>query len=211
MLDAAWGKAQRDVADAVEEAKASDVAARIWRRDASLWSEAHSVQRAIANRLGWLDVVDWSRERLADLNAFSSDVSGAHVALLGMGGSSLAPEVVSRVFGRPLTVLDSTDPTEILAAERALPLAEARFIVASKSGDTIETRSHGAYFLARTGTPERFAAITDPGSALETLASERGFGRTFLNPADVGGRYSALSYFGLAPSAAIGVPLEPLL
>ena len=188
MLDAAWGKAHRDVADAVEEAKAADVAGRIWRRDASLWSETHSVQRAIANRLGWLDVADWSRERLPELNAFASEVAAAPVALLGMGGSSLAPEVVSKVFDRPLMVLDSTDPTEILARERALPLDETRFIVASKSGETIETRSHAAYFLDRTGRAERFTAVTDPGSALETLAMERGFGLTFLNPADVGGR-----------------------
>ncbi len=212
MLEAAWGAAHRNIAEALDEAKAADVATRIWRRDASLWSGSSSVQRAIASRLGWLDVAAWSRDRLDELGAFSSEVSASPLALLGMGGSSLAPEVVSKVFDRPLTVLDSTDPAEILAAERGGPgLSDTRFIVASKSGETIETRSHAAYFLDRTRTPERFVAITDPGSALETLASESGFGRTFLNPADVGGRYSALSYFGLAPSAAIGAPVEALL
>jgi transaldolase/glucose-6-phosphate isomerase len=211
VLDAAWGKERRDVADALEDAKAADVAARVWRRDASLWSENHSVQRAVANRLGWLDVADWSRERLSELSASAGSVAGAPTTLLGMGGSSLAPEVISKVFGRPLTVLDSTDPAEVLAAERATPLSDSRFIVASKSGETIETRSHAAHFLDRTGAPERFAAITDPGSALEALATETGFGRTFLNPPDIGGRYSALSYFGLVPSASIGVAVEPLL
>ena len=211
MFDAAWGKERRDVADALEDAKAADVAARIWRRDASLWSENHSIQRAIANRLGWLDVADWSRQHLSELSAFAASFGGAPLALLGMGGSSLAPEVSSKVFDRPLTVLDSTDPAEVLASERAMPLSDARFIVASKSGETIETRSHAAYFLDGTGAPQRFAAITDPGSALEALAHDKGFVHTFLNPADIGGRYSALSYFGLVPSAAIGVAVEPLL
>ena len=211
MLDADWGKEGRDVADALEDAKAADVTARIWRRDASLWSENHAVQRAIANRLGWLDAAEWSRQHLDQLSAFAASLSGAPVGLLGMGGSSLAPEVVSKVFARPLTVLDSTDPAEVRAAEASLPLPDARFIVASKSGETIETRSHAAYFLERTGAPERFAAITDPGSALEALADEKGFGGTFLNPPDIGGRYSALSYFGLVPSAAIGVAVEPML
>ncbi|MGH2793677.1 MAG: bifunctional transaldolase/phosoglucose isomerase [Actinomycetota bacterium] len=211
MLDADWGKARRDVAAALDDAKAADVAVRIWRRDASLWSESHSVQRSIANRLGWLEIAEWSREHLAGITGHADAVAGAPVALLGMGGSSLAPEVVSAVNGRDLTVLDSTDPTEIVARERALPLDRTRFIVASKSGETIETRSHAAFFLDRTGAPERFTAITDPGSALEELAAKQRFARAFLNPQDVGGRYSALSYFGLVPSASIGVNVEPLL
>ena len=210
MLDADWGKARRDVADAIADAKAADVSGRIWRRDASLWSEQSSGQRAIANRLGWLEVANWSRERLGELRAFGAETSGAPVALFGMGGSSLAPEVVSKVYGVPLTVLDSTAPADVSAVDRGRT-GDDRFIVASKSGETIETGSHAAYFLDRTRSPERFTAITDPGSGLEALASEQGFGRTFLNPADVGGRFSALSYFGLAPSAAIGAPIEALL
>jgi glucose-6-phosphate isomerase len=211
VLDADWGKARRDVAAALDDAKAADVTARIWRRDASLWSEDRAVQRAIANRLGWLEIADWARDHVPAIAGFADTVAGAPVALLGMGGSSLAPEVIANVSGRPLTVLDSTDPSEILARERALDLDRARFIVASKSGETIETRSHADHFLGRTGAADRFAAITDPGSALEALAVEKGFARTFLNPADVGGRYSALSYFGLVPSAATGVKVEPLL
>ena len=211
MLDASWGKAERDVAAALEDAKAAHVTDRIWRRDASLWSENHAVQRAIANRLGWLDVADWAHERLDELNDFAASVGANRVGLLGMGGSSLAPEVLAKVFGAPLAVLDSTDPTEVLGVERSLPLDETRFVVASKSGETIETRSHAAYFLERIGAPERFAAITDPGSALETLAHEKGFAHLFLNPPDVGGRYSALSYFGLVPSSAIGIAASALL
>jgi glucose-6-phosphate isomerase len=211
VLDADWGKARRDVAEALAEAKAADVAGRIWRRDASLWSETHAVQRAIANRLGWLEIADWSRDRLAEISAFADVVAGAPVGLLGMGGSSLAPEVLSRVFQRDLTVLDSTDPAEIVARERSLPPGEAWAIVASKSGETIETRSHAEYFLSRAGAARRFAAITDPGSGLEALAAERGFGHAFLNPPDVGGRFSALSYFGLVPAAATGIAIEPLL
>ncbi|MGH2785659.1 MAG: hypothetical protein ACRDJ1_10385 [Actinomycetota bacterium] len=211
MLDADWGKSRRDVAAALDDAKAADVAARIWRRDASLWSESHSVQRAIANRLGWLEIADWSREHLAAITGHADVVAGTPVVLLGMGGSSLAPEVVASVFGRSLAVVDSTDPSEIVARERASSLDRARFIVASKSGETIETRSHAAYFLDRTHAPERFTAITDAGSALEELTVQAGFSRTFLNPADVGGRYSALSFFGLVPSAAAGVNVEPLL
>ena len=211
MLDADWGKARRDVAAALDDAKAADVTARIWRRDASLWSESHATQRAIANRLGWLEVADWSREHLSEIEGFAGAIAGAPVALLGMGGSSLAPEVIAGVSGRPLTVLDSTDPTEILARERELDVGKTRFIVASKSGETIETRSHADHFLGRTGAPDRFAAITDPGSALETLAADERFARTFLNPPDVGGRYSALSSFGLVPSAAAGVGVGPLL
>ena len=211
MLEADWGKARRDVAAALDEAKAADVAGRIWRRDASLWSESHAVQRAIANRLGWLEVADWSRDRLAEIGAFADGVGGAPVGLLGMGGSSLAPEVLSRVFGRELAVLDSTDPGEIREREASLPAGESWIVVASKSGETIETRSHAAYFLDRAGSGRRFAAVTDPASGLEALADERGFARAFLNPPDIGGRYSALSYFGLVPAAACGVEIAPLL
>jgi hypothetical protein len=211
VLDAFWGKDRSDVERAVEDARIADVVDRIWRRDASLWSKTNSVQRAIANRLGWLDVPEWSLRRLDEIGGFGASVAGGPAALLGMGGSSLAPEVGSKVFERPLTVLDSTDPAEVLALERGLPLQQARFIVASKSGETIETRSHAAYFLERTGAPQHFAAITDPGSALEALATESGFTRTFLNPPDVGGRYSALSYFGLVPAAAAGIAVGPLL
>lgn len=213
MIEARWGTSEHAVATALKEAVAADVLGRIRRRDASLWSADHAAQRAIANRLGWLDAPSWADQRLAELRSFAGEAS--HFpwnVLLGMGGSSLAPEVLARTYGAGnLIVLDSTDPSEPLAAERRIGRDGAMFVVASKSGETIETRSHAAYFGERTRDPARFVAITDPGSALESLAHERGYSRTFLNPPDVGGRYSALTYFGLAPASAIGIDVEPLL
>ena len=132
-----------------------------------------------------------------------------------MGGSSLAPEVIASTYADAasgtLIVLDSTAPAEIEADADAADLPHAGIFVSSKSGETIETRSHAAYFLERAGDPSSFAAVTDPGSPLEQTARDRGFGHVLLNRADIGGRYSALSFFGLAPSAAIGVdPAEML-
>lgn len=212
MVALAWDGAGREVADAVREAEAARVAERIWDRDASIWSSDPAVQRTIGNRLGWLDAPAWASERRSELDAFAAEAKEfRRFVLLGMGGSSLAPEVLSRTFGRDvLTVVDSTDPTEILAAEGRID-DRTMFFVASKSGETIETRSHAAYFLDRTGDPSRFVAITDPGSPLENLARERGFRRVFLNPPDIGGRYSALSFFGLVPAVAIGIDPAPLL
>jgi glucose-6-phosphate isomerase len=213
VLEAAWGKARRAIELALDEARAEDVADRIWKRDATLWSDDPAVQATIEKRLGWLDVVDWTRERLGDLVALRPEgTTPTNVTLLGMGGSSLAPEVLARVFHATdagstlgaLTVLDSTDPDEVLAAERSADPG-GTFVVASKSGETIETRSHAEYFLGRTNAPARFIAVTDPGSPLERLAAERGFRKTFTNPPDVGGRYSALSLFGMVPAAAIGI------
>jgi transaldolase / glucose-6-phosphate isomerase len=136
------------------------------------------------------------------------------VVLLGMGGSSLAPEVLAVTYGaaasRRLTVLDSTDPTEVAAAADGVD-ERTLFIVASKSGETIETRSHAAYFFDRVGSGDQFVAVTDPGSPLEVAARDGGFRHIFLNPPDIGGRYSALSYFGLVPATAIGIDVEPLL
>src|SRR5262249_28319354 len=146
----------------------------------------------------------------------------ADVVLLGMGGSSLCPDVFRTTFGpvpgHPrLHVLDTTDPASILAVREAIELERTLFIAASKSGGTTETLSHLAYFweeVRRTGAPKperQFAAITDPGSGLEQLAAERDFRWIFLNPTDIGGRYSALSYFGLVPGALMGLDIRELL
>ena len=215
MLAARWGSAGPAIDAALAEARGADVVARIWDRDASLWSSGSGAQTAIANRLGWLEAPAWAREQLAELRAFAADAHGfTNVLLLGMGGSSLAPEVLSTTYGaaasRSLTVLDSTDPDEIRAAAAGID-ARTLFIVASKSGETVETRSHAAYFFERAGSGDRFVAITDPGSPLEARAREGGFRRIFLNPPDIGGRYSALSFFGLVPAVAIGLDVEPLL
>jgi transaldolase/glucose-6-phosphate isomerase len=173
----------------------------------------------IADRLGWLDAPHRARDHVDAWRAFAKEVGGrglTHAVLLGMGGSSLAPEVFRFVFGVApgmvdLRVLDSTHPDAIAAIEREVPLDRALFVVSSKSGSTIETRSHMDHFLDLTGDPARFVAITDPGSALEKAARERGFVHVFSPPSDIGGRYSALTEFGLVPAALIGADLDGLL
>jgi glucose-6-phosphate isomerase len=213
MFSARWGSAERAVSAALEEAASLRVAERILDRDVSLWSPDVDVQHKIANRLGWLEAPTWAVNHYSALRKFGVQVRRAsHDVLLGMGGSSLAPEVLARTFGAErLQVLDSTDPSELLAAERRIDFKKSLFFVASKSGETIETRSHAAYFFERVGNGSRFVAITDPGSPLEKLATHRGFKRVFLNPPNVGGRYSALTYFGLVPAAASGIDARPLL
>jgi glucose-6-phosphate isomerase len=212
VIDARWGPSERAVNAALAEAADAGVVERIRARDASLWSSDPAVQRTIANRLGWLDAPTWASERLEELRGLAAADGSAPDVLLGMGGSSLAPEVLARTYGaRGLIVLDSTDPSELLAAESHIDLARSRFFVASKSGETIETRSHAAHFLERTGDAKRFVAITDPGSPLESLARELGYRRVFANPPDVGGRYSALTYFGLVPASAARIDPGPLV
>jgi transaldolase / glucose-6-phosphate isomerase len=189
--------------------------ARLWDKDGSLWSDNGPTIQKIQNRLGWLDVlesIDYAR--LKDLRASMENGPFDHIVLLGMGGSSLAPEVMSLTFGQQpgfpqLLVLDSTDPARIAAVEAAIDLERTLFVSASKSGGTIETLSFTEYFFARCGGDgSRFIAITDPGSQLASEATARGFRDVFLNPADIGGRYSALSYFGLVPAALIGLDLD---
>jgi transaldolase / glucose-6-phosphate isomerase len=205
------------VAARVERAASEDVARRIWRKDDTLWGPAG--QPEVANRLGWLTVTEQMREGLADLQAFADEVRDGgvtDVVLLGMGGSSLAPEVIRRSFGkqegRPtLHVLDSTDAGAIRAVEAAIDLDHSLFLVSTKSGGTIETLSLFKHFWSRHGEGNAFVAITDPGSGLEQLAREHDFRRTFLNDPDIGGRYSALSYFGLVPAALMGADVAGIL
>jgi glucose-6-phosphate isomerase len=197
---------------------------RLVARDTTLWSADPAHAAVISNRLGWLDAPAWMAERVAELQAFAAEARSegiTHVLLLGMGGSSLAPEVLEHICvsgpGAPtLDVLDSTDPAAVLTAESASRLDRTLFLVASKSGKTIETLSQYRYFRSRLESldgvePGRhFAAVTDSGSQLEALARRDGFRRVFLNPADVGGRYSALTYFGLVPAALLGLDLPRL-
>ncbi len=204
------------VAERVRKAVSDEVAARVWRRDQSLWGGPGVPE--IENRLGWLTVSEPMLEQAADLHEFAAAVKAdgfTHVVLLGMGGSSLGPEVIRLSFGEvpdglKLTVLDSTHPDVVLEVQDSVPLDRTLFIVSSKSGGTIETLSHYRYFASLAG-PEQFIAITDPGSPLEQLAKDNSFRRTFLNPSDIGGRYSVLSYFGLVPAALMGVNIEALL
>jgi glucose-6-phosphate isomerase len=193
-----------------------DVVTRIWKRDHTVWRDDPT---EIADRLGWLTVHQTMRGRLAELAAFAEGCAAdglTHAVLAGMGGSSLAPEVLRTTFGvarggLDLAVLDTTNPDHIRAVERSLPLDHTLFLIASKSGTTTETLSHFAYFWDKVPDGSHFVAITDPGTPLEALAKDRGFRAAFLNPSDIGGRYSALSYFGLVPGALIGADLEGLL
>jgi transaldolase/glucose-6-phosphate isomerase len=205
------------VAARVKQAAQDDVARRIWRKDDTLWGPAG--QAEVANRLGWLNVTEQMREELGDLQAFAEavrDEGVKDVVLLGMGGSSLAPEVIRRSFGDQdgwprLHVLDSTDAGAVRSVEAAIDLDHALFLVSTKSGGTIETLSLFKHFWSRHSDGNAFVAITDPGSGLEQLASEHGFRRTFLNDPDIGGRYSALSFFGLVPAALMGADVAGLL
>jgi transaldolase/glucose-6-phosphate isomerase len=195
---------------------ADDVVERIWRKDHTVWAPDPT---EIADRLGWLTVADAMRARVDELRAFArrcADDGFTSGVLAGMGGSSLAPEVFRESFGvgegmLDLVVLDTTNPDQIAEVEGRVDLDRAVFVVSSKSGTTIETDSHLRYFWDRFPDGRRFVAVTDPGTPLESLARERGFRGVFANPRDIGGRYSALSYFGLVPAALIGAPLETLL
>jgi glucose-6-phosphate isomerase len=206
------------IAEGIKQAVAEQVTQRIWRKDATLWSPPGTPE--IENRLGWLTISDPMLEQAGELRAFADEVQAdglTDVVLLGMGGSSLGPEVIRRTFGDiegalRLHVLDSTDPGAVLHLERSLDLDKTLFLVSSKSGGTIETLSHFHYFFEKTGRAGRqFVAITDPGSPLVKLANQNGLRRVFENDPNIGGRYSVLSYFGLVPAALMGVSVEGLL
>jgi glucose-6-phosphate isomerase len=184
---------------------------RIWERDPTLWTGADE-----AKWLGWLDEPRRMGERVAELEAFADSVADEGldaVVLLGMGGSSLAPEVLRRTFRvESFHVLDTTHPAAIRAVESSIDLEHTLFVSASKSGGTLETRSHTDYFWERTGKRGgAFVAITDPGSDLERTANERGFRHVFTGEPTIGGRYSALSPFGIVPAALMGVDVARLL
>lgn len=208
---------------ASERLAAERVYERILARDHTVWRPDPT---EIANRLGWLDSPRVMRDAIGPIGQFVDAVRAegyTHALLLGMGGSSLAPEVLCAIFGvadgfLDLSVLDSTQPAAILAKARALDPARTLFLPATKSGGTVETLSLLKYFYNRTADalgPEEagrhFAAITDPGSGLEALAHRLGFRHVFRNDPNIGGRYSALSYYGLVAAGAIGADLGRLL
>jgi len=202
--------------------QAEGVAARLWRRDPTLWPAAPP--QDVADRMGWLQLPEMMREQLAEILVFADEVrreGTRHVVVLGMGGSSLAPDVFRGMFGgRPgypeLIVLDSTHPEAVAAVARRIDPRHTLFLVSSKSGTTTEPLSFYRYFwesVRATGSPpeRHFAAITDPGTPLEKLAEEEGFRAIFRALPTVGGRYSALTMFGLVPAALIGVDVRGLL
>ncbi len=201
--------------DAMDAAR---VTRRIWARDPTVWTHDPDTPE-IRDRLGWLTVGKAMAQQVKPLAEFADQVRAefTRVVVCGMGGSSLAPEVLWRTFGAApgypaLHVLDSTDPRAVRRVEQDGDLSRTLFVISSKSGTTQESDSFFRYFWERTGgRGTQFVAITDPGTPLERLAGERGFRRAFLNPADIGGRYSALSFFGLVPAALIGVDVATLL
>jgi glucose-6-phosphate isomerase len=220
-LHLSLGQLDADVRAAVP--RADSAAAALWRRDASLWSADPHVQKAIANRLGWLDsphLMASSIDRLTSFAAGIRDRAFTDVVLLGMGGSSLAPEVLRAIVGvgagwPRFHMLDSTDPAAVRAA--ATPPTTTLYILASKSGGTIEPNSLAAHFRARlegagvANWADQFVAITDDGTALATRARHERFRDVFINPSDIGGRYSALSFFGMVPAALMGQNLSALI
>jgi transaldolase/glucose-6-phosphate isomerase len=198
---------------------------RLWERDASLWKREPEHQRVINNALGWLSVPLSMFEQVDEILKFVGEVRAAgfrHAVVLGMGGSSLCPDVCRATFGTApgfleLQVLDSTVPASVARLEKSLDAARTLFLVSSKSGGTAETTSFYRYFYDRVGgfkgerAGENFVAITDPGTSLERLAQERRFRRVFHGQPDIGGRYSALSNFGMVPAALAGVDVRTLL
>ncbi|HWX55024.1 MAG TPA: bifunctional transaldolase/phosoglucose isomerase [Verrucomicrobiae bacterium] len=206
---------------ALQDWQAGNKMGRLWGGDASLWTGSDESQW-----LGWLHIVEDQIAHLQDLSAFAADVSKAgftHALLLGMGGSSLCPEVLKMTFGKQagcpeLHVLDSTDPAQIRAREQEIDVAKTLFIVASKSGSTLEPNIFKQYFYDRVqrtvgkdNAGKQFIAITDPGSKMEQVAKAGGFWRIFPGVPSIGGRYSALSNFGMVPAAAMGLDLRRFL
>ncbi len=208
---------EQPLAARVKRAAEEDVARRVWQRDGTLWAPPGTPE--VTDRLGWLTIADKMLEEADALDDFVSECKAAGLTdavLLGMGGSSLAPEVFRLSYGElegglRLHVLDSTEPLQIEAVKAEIDLATTLFIVSTKSGGTIETLSLFKHFHALQGDGGHFVAVTDPGSSLAGLAEEHGFRRTFLNDPEIGGRYSALSYFGLVPAALAGVDVRPIL
>jgi glucose-6-phosphate isomerase len=191
---------------------------RIWTRDPLLWSPDPARAPEIRNRLGWLSVFETMEPHLPGIRDFAVEVRKdrfRHAVILGMGGSSLCPDVLRSLFrsehGLDLHVLDSTDPEAVRAVERAVDLDRTLFLVASKSGTTAEIVAFTDYFFGKRPNGSQFVAITDPGTALEKEAKAKNFRKTFLNPPDIGGRFSALSLFGLVPAALLGVDLPSYL
>jgi transaldolase / glucose-6-phosphate isomerase len=200
---------KRTLADWSQGGPSGNKVARLWSKDASLWTGADE-----SKWLDWLDIVDGQLETAGKFAQFAKDVRQrgfTHILLLGMGGSSLCPEVHSLSFGKQngfpeLHVLDSTDPAQLRAIENCVDLARTLFIVSSKSASTLEPNIFKQYFFERAGSDgSRFVAITDPGSKMQQVAERDGFWHVFFGLPGIGGRYSALSDFGMIPAAGMGV------
>ena len=219
------GSFETDVHRRVQELTDAQAVERLWRHDSTLWSEDAKHRAIIENALGWLTVPEWALAKAAELEAFAQTLHGegyTDAVVLGMGGSSLVSDVLIEAFpqgrhGLKLHVLDTTNPQYIESLSKTLPIKQTVFIVASKSGSTTEPNAFYHYFWKvvedhRVNRPQdHFVAITDPGTSLEKEATARQFRKVFINPADIGGRYSALSLFGLVPAALKGLKVEDIL
>ncbi len=216
------GKHQPAVDARLQTWQSEQIGRRIWERDHTVWAAEPLPE--LTDRLGWLSLPSTSQDQIEEIEAAVRELGPhgfRHVVLLGMGGSSLAPEVFAAVFGNSpgypmLLVLDSTHPAAVLGVERQIDVANTLFVVSSKSGTTLETLALFRTFWSRVAeiceSPgQHFLAVTDPGTPLEGLAERRGFRRVFNAPVDVGGRYSALSSFGLVPAALIGADIRGIL
>ena len=222
---ATLGRYENDFHAALEKVDKENLVARLWKKDASLWKSEPDHEQIISNSLGWLNLAEVMQPHASELSAFGDEVRKAEfesAVVLGMGGSSLCPEVLAHSFnqkdGYPqLYVLDSTVPTAIRHLEQKISVGNTLFIVASKSGSTTEPEMFYRYFYDRAkrlkgeAAGENFIAITDPGTQLVRDASRDHFRHVFLNMADIGGRYSALSYFGMLPFAVMGGDVKTLL
>ncbi len=218
------GALAKAVSTRTSKYEADQFLSRFYSMDGSLWTTDPKGQEEVRIRMGWLNLPESSKALLAGLNKFASEVKAAgytRALLLGMGGSSLAPEVMSLIFkdamGLKLTILDSTDPAQVLYAAQKNPVKKTLYIVSSKSGGTAEVNAMLDYFweraihAGRDEAPEHFIAITDPGTSLEKLAFDRNFRKIFLADPKVGGRYSALTAFGLVPAVLMGVDVAQML
>ena len=211
---------EAQVGEAVESWRAKGLVRDLWKRDASVWTGGPE-----AKWLGWLDILDREAKNIDAYLALAGEVKQAGYAnalLLGMGGSSLGPEVLAQTLGSqpgfpPLRILDSTDPVQVKETEDAVDLAKTIFVVSSKSGSTLEPNVFRDYFLSRAKAVvgekagSRFVAVTDPGSAMERAATKDGFAHIFHGDPEIGGRYSVLSAFGLVPAAIMGLDVGKLI
>ena len=216
------GKPFSDFQTELEQVVEQKIIERIWNKDYKVWSDN---PKEISDRLGWLDCVNYSRKMLDEIYAFVDEIRKegfTDALLLGMGGSSLAPEVFGKIFGTAegylnVHVLDSTHPDAVKQISEKLNPATTLYIVSTKSGGTVETISFMKFFynyviniLGKEKTEKHFIAITDPGSGLEDIARKLNFRKIFLNDPNIGGRFSALSLFGIVPAALIGVDVQKL-
>ena len=224
LLTAHLGKYAEAVRSALDEAAEANIIARIWDKDASVWKGDPAHQKIIQNSLGWLTVAGEMTGKITELKGFANRISGEgyrHVMVCGMGGSSLCPEVLRQTFGSlqsfpTLLVLDSTDPDVIASFKSQIDIARCLFVIASKSGSTTEPVAFHRYWYnevsRQSDSPgDSFIAITDPGTQMASAAEAESFKHIFLNQQDIGGRYSALSHFGMLPAALMGIAVHQFL